>query len=85
MGYIDDIFKIKSAKAMENHITKITNIEVMCIKMADVVRVIWAKDNKLNHFDIKASVIYVIKEEALQEAVDAIITSFKTKETNGKS
>ena len=85
MGYIDDKFKIKSAKAMEKHITKVTNVEVMCIKMADVVRVIWAKGNKLNHFDIKASVIYVIKEEALQEAVDAIITSFKTKETNGKS
>ena len=85
MGYIDDKFKIKSARAMEKHITWITGIEVMCIKMADVVRVIWAKDNKLNHFDIKASVIYVIKEEALQEAIDAVMTTFKTKETNGES
>lgn len=85
MAYIDDKFKIKSARAMEKHITKITNIEVMCIKMADVVRVIWAKDNKLNHFDIKASVIYVIQEEELQEAIDAVVDSFKNKETNGKS
>ncbi len=77
MGYIDDKFKIRSAKAMEKHITKITAIEVMCIKMADVVRVIWAMDNKLNHFDIKAGVIYVIKEEELQEAVDAVMASFK--------
>lgn len=85
MGYIDDILGIKSAKSMENYITNITTIKVMCIKMADVVRVIWAKDNKLNHFDIKARVIYVIKEEELQEAVDAVKDSFKIKETNGKS
>lgn len=85
MGYIDDRFKIKSARAMEKHINKITNIEVMCIKMADVVRILWAKDNKLNHFDIKASVIYVIQEEELQEAVDAVMDSFKTKETDGES
>lgn len=79
MSYIDEKFKIKSAKAMEKHITKITAIEVMCIKMADVVRVIWAMDNKLNHFDIKASVIYVIKEEQLQEAVDAVMGTLKNK------
>ncbi len=85
MGYIDDILGIKSAKSMENYITNITTIKVMCIKMADVVRVIWAKDNKLNHFDIKASVIYVIKEEKLQEAVDAVKDSLKIKETNGES
>jgi hypothetical protein len=78
MGYIDDKFKIRSTRAMEKHITKITAIEVMCIKMADVVRVIWAMGNKLNHFDIKASVIYVIKEEELQEAVDAVMVSFKS-------
>ena len=73
MSYIDDEFKIKSTKSMEKHITTITAIEVMCIKMSDVVRVIWAVDNKLNHFDIKASVIYVIKVEELQEAIDAVI------------
>ena len=80
MAYIDEKYKIKTAKAMEKHITKVTGIEVMCIKMADVVRVIWAVDNKLNHFDIKACVIYVIKEKELQEAVDAVTASFKTKE-----
>jgi hypothetical protein len=74
--YIDDKFKIKSVKAMEKHITKITAVEVMCIKMADVVRVIWAVDNKLNHYDIKGSVIYVIKEDALQKAVDAVMNSY---------
>ena len=76
MEYIDDKFKIKSAKAMEKHITKITAIEVMCIKMADVVRVIWAVDNKPHHYDIKGSVIYIIKEDALQKAVDAVMDSY---------
>lgn len=77
MGYIDEVFKIKSAKAMEKHITKITAIDVMCIKMADVVRVIWAVDNKLHHHDVKGSVIYVIKEDALQEAVQSVLDSVK--------
>jgi hypothetical protein len=76
MEYIDDKFKIKSAKAMEKHITKISAIEVMCIKMADVVRVIWAVDNKLHHYDIKGSVIYIIKEDALQKAVDTVMDSY---------
>lgn len=79
MAYIDEKFKIKSVKAMEKHITKITAIEVMCIKMADVVRVIWAVDNKLHHYDIKASVIYVIEEEALTEAINAVLDSVKPK------
>lgn len=77
MGYIDEVFKIKSAKAMEKHITKITAIDVMCIKMADVVRVIWAVDNKLHHHDVKGSVIYIIKEDALQEAVQSVLDSVK--------
>ena len=79
MGYIDDLYKIKSAKAMEKYITKITAIEVMCIKMADVVRVIWAVDNKLNHYDIKGHVIYVIKDEELQQAVQFVLDSVKPK------
>jgi len=79
MGYIDEVFKIKSAKSMEKHITKITAIEVMCIKMADVVRVIWAVDNKLHHYDIKGSVIYIIKEDALQLAVQTVLDSVKPK------
>ena len=79
MGYIDDLYKIKSAKAMEKYITKITAIEVMCIKMADVVRVIWAVNNKLHHYDIKGHVIYVIEEEALQQAVQFVLDSVKEK------
>ena len=76
MAYIDDKFKIKSAKALEKHIIKITAVEVMCIKMADVVRVIWALDNKLHHYDIKAHVIYCIQEEELQLAVDVVMNSY---------
>ena len=76
MDYIDDKYKIKSAKGVEKHITKITAVEVMCIKMADVVRVIWAVDNKLHHYDIKGSVIYIIKEDALQKAVDTVMDSY---------
>lgn len=75
MGYIDETLKIKSAKAVEKHIRKITAIDVMCIKMPDVVRVIWAVDNKLHHYDISGSVIYIIKEDALQKAVDAVLDS----------
>lgn len=77
MGYIDEVLKIKSAKAMEKHIIKITAIEVMCIKMPDVVRVIWAVDNKLHHYDIKGSVIYVIQEEALNLAIQTVLDSVK--------
>lgn len=79
MGYIDTLYGIKSAKAMEKHITKITAIDVMCIKMVDVVRVIWAIDNKLCHYDIKGHVIYIIEEEALQEAVQFVLDSVKSK------
>lgn len=77
MGYIDEVLKIKSAKAMEKHIIKITAIEVMCIKMPDVVRVIWAVDNKLHHYDIKGSVIYVIQEDALNVAIQTVLDSVK--------
>jgi hypothetical protein len=45
--------------------------------MADVVRVIWALDNKLHHYDIKAHVIYCIQEEELQLAVDVVMDSYK--------
>lgn len=76
MDYIDDKYKIKTAKGVEKHIRKITAVEVMCIKMADVVRVIWALDNKLHYYDISGSVIYIIKEDALQKAVDAVMTSY---------
>ena len=79
MAYIDDKFKIKSAKALEKHIIKITAVEVMCVKMADAVRVIWALDNKLHHYDIKAHVIYCIQEEELQLAVDVVMDSYKNK------
>lgn len=79
MGYIDELYGIKSAKAMEKHITKITAIDVMCIKMADVVRVIWAVDNKLHHYDIKGHVIYIIKDDELQLAVQSVLDSVKTK------
>ena len=75
MGYIDETLRIKSAKAVEKHIRKITAIDVMCIKMPDVVRVIWAVDNKLHHYDISGSVIYIITEDALQKAVDAVLDS----------
>lgn len=75
MGYIDKTLKIKSAKGIEKYIEKITAIEVMCIKMPDVVRVLWAVNNKLHHYDINGSVIYVIKEEDLQKAIDAVLDS----------
>ena len=78
MNYIDVKYGIKTTKAMEKHITKITAIDVMCIKMADVVRVLWAVENKLHHHDIKASVIYIIKEEELDKAIDSVLDSVKS-------
>lgn len=79
MEYIDKKFGIKTTKAMEKHIFKLTAIKVMCIKLSDVVRVIWAVDNKLHHYEIEASVIYIIKEDALEQAVQAVLDSVKPK------
>lgn len=79
MSYIDKLHGIKSAKGIEKYITKITGVEVMVIKVADYIRVIWAVENKLQHHDIKGSVIYVIKDEALTNAINSVMESFKPK------
>lgn len=75
MGYIDDKFGIKTAKALEKHIYKITSKEVMVIKTADHLKLIWALGDKLHIHQIDAHVIYVVKEEVLDEAVKVVMDS----------
>jgi hypothetical protein len=75
MGYIDEVFGIKSAKALEKYIYKITAKEVMVIKMANSLRIIWGLDNKLHTYDIDAITIYIVEEEELHKATDFILDS----------
>lgn len=75
MGYIDELYGIKSAKSLEKYIHKITAKEVIVIKTADNLRIIWALADNLHTYDIKAHVIYCVQEEELNEAVDFILNS----------
>ena len=75
MGYIDEKYGIKSSKSLEKYIYKMAAKEVIVIKMADNLRIIWALGDKLHTYDIKAHVIYCVKEEELNEAVDFILNS----------
>jgi len=72
MGYIDSELGIKTAKGLAKYFTSIFGQQVMAIKVANSVRLIWAVDNKLHTHDIKASVIYVIQEEQLDVAMNEI-------------
>jgi hypothetical protein len=75
MGYIDKKFGIKSAKSLEKYIKTITAKEVMVIKMANSLRLIWALGDDLHTYDIEAHVIYIVEEEELHKATDFILVS----------
>lgn len=79
MGYIDDKFGIKTAKALEKHIYKLTSKEVMVIKTADHLKLIWALGDKLHTHKIDAHVIYVVEEEALDKAINVVMDSMTPK------
>ena len=69
MGYIDKELGIKSAKGLAKYFRDLFGQEIMAIKVPNSVRLIWAVNNKLHTHDIKGSVIYVIKESQLDEAM----------------
>lgn len=75
MGYISDIYGIKTARGLEKHIYKLTAKEVIVIKTADHLKVIWALNDELYTYDINAHTIYVVEEEALDKAVKVVMDS----------
>lgn len=75
MVYISDIYGIKTARGLEKHIYKLTAKEVIVIKTADHLKVIWALGDELYTYDINAHTIYVVEEEALDKAVKVVMDS----------
>jgi hypothetical protein len=75
MGNIGKSLGIKSSRSLEKHIKKVTDKDVMVIKMSDNLRVIWAMDNELKTYNIKAHVIYILKDSDIDECVDEILKS----------
>ena len=69
--YVEEI-GIKSTQTLVKHIKEHLNVEVDAVKVANSIRIFWAVDNTLHKYDIKASVIYVIKIEQLEEAMAEI-------------
>jgi len=72
MGYIDKELNIKTAKALGKYISKETNKDIMVIKVANHLKVIWAIDSKLHTHNINASVIYIVSEAQVNEAIKVI-------------
>lgn len=69
MGYIDEELGIKSAKSLEKYISNKLDRDIIVLKTADYLKVIWSIDSKLYTYDIKASVIYIVKTEVVEEAI----------------
>lgn len=78
MGYIDKEFGIKTAKGLEKHLKTIIGRDIIVLKVPDSLRVIWSVNDKLLTYDIKGSVIYVIKTEQVFDAITFIIESIKS-------
>ena len=82
MGYLDRELGIKSVNGIKKYINayfkdRDVTISLDCVKVANSVRCFWAIDNYLHQHDMRGSVIYVIKEEALVELINAITESLK--------
>ena len=83
MGYLDRELGIKSVKGIEKFVRKhfadkgIT-VDLECMKNPQCIRTFWAIDNYLHKYDMKDSfVIYVVKEEELENLIEAIEASLK--------
>ena len=77
MGYLDRELGIKSVSGIKKYLTKHFKdkgypLELDCVKVASSVRCFWAINNKLHQYDMKGSVIYVIKVEDLNELIETI-------------
>jgi hypothetical protein len=72
MGYIDEELGIKSAKSLEKYLSKELDRDLIVLKTPEYLRVIWAINSKLFTYDIKAHVIYCVKVEEIEEAINII-------------
>jgi hypothetical protein len=72
MSYIDEMLGIKSAKSLEKYLKNELNIDLIVVKTADYLRVIWAINSNLFTYDIRAHVIYCVKIEEIEEAINVI-------------
>ena len=50
-------------------------VEMECVKIEKGVNIFWAVKNKLHKHEIQCSVIYVMQEEDLKNALNLIIKS----------
>lgn len=87
MGYLDRELGIKSVAGIRKYVIKHfkdkgTPVELDCVKVANGVRAFWAISDKLHSYDMKGSVIYVMKESdlnGLMEAVEESIPQIRKK------
>ena len=69
--YLSDL-GIKSVVSLQKHIIKETGREVICVKEASGVKIIWCYNNSLLSRHINASVIYVIQEHQVTKVIKEI-------------
>jgi len=50
-------------------------VEMECVKIEKGVNIFWAVKNKLHKHEIQCSVIYVMQEEDLKNALDLILNT----------
>lgn len=48
-------------------------VDMECVKVANYVYVFWAKDDKLHRYAMQCSVIYVLQENDIKQALNEII------------
>ena len=74
--YLTDL-GIKSTASLQKHIMKETGRDVICVKEASGVKIIWCYNNSLLRTYIPASVIYVIQEDEVNKVIKEIKNSIK--------
>ena len=82
MGYIREELGIKSVTGLTKWfkselIKREKTVEIDCVKVDRYIYVYWAVNNKLHKYEIPAPVVYVIKEESLDRAIEQIISSLQ--------
>jgi hypothetical protein len=69
--YLSDL-GIKTAASLQKHIIKETGRDVICVKEASGVKIVWCYSNSLHSSHIEASVIYVIQEHQITKVIKEI-------------
>jgi len=75
--YLRDL-GIKSTASLQKHIIKETGREVICVKEASGVKIVWCYNNSLLSTYIPASVIYVIQEDEVTKVIKEIKDSIES-------